>query len=426
MRDEEQRLLIVRERVLHPFAAGDVEMIRRLVKNEEVYIPAHEHAQAQAALLAAGERADRGQHILAAKAEGRETVARLLRQAAAVIEHRVKRAAALVREADKLREICRAYRGAEVEVARIGLFLIHDELHEGGFSRAVITDEGDALPAGDGQVKIGEELLFAVALGDAVHDKHLVTLEAALLELDGELLLLGRALGMAELFDALFHRESALVELVIAHEGPEMHLRRGALKLLYLCLILLVFLQLLLKAALPLLNVKAVVAGVKLRLAVDDFDRALDDAVKKIPVMADGEHRTLEAQKIVLQPLRRVQVEVVRRLIQQENVSVLKDKAREVHTGLFPAGERIKGLGEHCRGNIQTVCDAAALNVHLVPAEAGIVSLKLVILLQQLCRLVVFHLRFKLVHARGDGVDMPVRVAQHLLDRPALGVDGYL
>ena len=51
--------------------------------------------------------------------------------------------------------------------------------------------------------------------------------------------------------------------------------------LLYLCLILLVFLQLLLKAALPLLNVKAVVAGVKLRLAVDDFDRALDDAVKK-------------------------------------------------------------------------------------------------------------------------------------------------
>ena len=35
-------------------------------------------------------------------------------------------------------------------------------------------------------------------------------------------------------------------------------------------------------------------------------------------------------------------------------------------------------------------------------------------------------LRFKLVHARGDGVDMPVRVAQHLLDRPALGVDGYL
>ena len=127
-----------------------------------------------------------------------------------------------------------------------------------------------------------------------------------------------------------------------------------------------------------------------------------------------------EAQEIVLQPLRRVQVEVVRRLIQQENVSVLKDKAREVHTGLSPP-ERIKGLGEHCRGNIQTVCDAAALNVHLVPAEAGIVSLKLVILLQQLCRLVVFHLRFKLVHARGDGVDMPVRVAQHLLDRPALG-----
>ena len=187
---------------------------------------------------------------------------------------------------------------------------------------------------------------------------------------------------MTELFDALFHGESAFVELVIAHECPEVHLCGGTLKLLYLRLILLVFFQLLLEAALPLLNVKAVIAGVKLRLAVDDLDRALDDAIKKIPVMADGEHRTLEAQEIVLQPLCRVQVEVVRRLVQQENVGVLKDKARKVHAGLLPAGERIKGLGEHCRGNIQTVCHAAALNVHLVSAKAGIVGLKLIVLLQ--------------------------------------------
>ena len=41
----------------------------------------------------------------------------LLRQAAAVIKHRVKRAAALVREADKLRQVRGAYGGAEVEVA---------------------------------------------------------------------------------------------------------------------------------------------------------------------------------------------------------------------------------------------------------------------------------------------------------------------
>ena len=49
------------------------------------------------------------------------------------------------------------------------------------------------------------------------------------------------------------------MELVVAHEGPEMHLLGGPGELLYLGLVLLVFLQLLLKAALPLLDVKAVV-----------------------------------------------------------------------------------------------------------------------------------------------------------------------
>ena len=216
------------------------------------------------------------------------------------------------------------------------------------------------------------------------------------------------------------------MQLVRAHECPQVHLLRRAGELFDFRLILFVFFQLFLKAALPLLHVEAVIPAVKLRLAVGYFYRALHNAVKEPSVVAYHEHRAAEMQKILLQPLRRVQVEMVRRLVEQQYVRVLKDEPREVDARFLPAGERGERLGAHRGGNVQPVCDAIAVNIHVVPAEAAEVLAQAVVFRQQRAGIVVLHRARQVVNAAGYVVKPPVRVAQHILHRPPLGVDRYL
>ena len=104
-----------------------------------------------------------------------------------------------------------------------------------------------------------------------------------------------------------------------------MQLFRRALQLLDLGPVLFILPELFLKAALPLENEKAVIAAVKLGPAVHDLDAALRDDVEKIAVVADRKHRALEVQDIILQPFGGVQVKVVGRLVEQQDVRILQD-----------------------------------------------------------------------------------------------------
>ena len=83
-------------------------MVGRLVQNQQVDIPAHEHTKAEAAPLSAGESAHGREHVLPPKAEGGQPVPRLLGLAAAVVEHGIQRTAAVHGEADDLGQIWRA------------------------------------------------------------------------------------------------------------------------------------------------------------------------------------------------------------------------------------------------------------------------------------------------------------------------------
>ena len=271
-----------------------------------------------------------------------------------------------------------------------------------------------------------KERPLAVALAQTRHGQHVVTAEFLRREVHVELACLGRPLGRFELFHALFDGKRALVQLVVAHEGPEVQLGRRLRELLELGLIFLVFFELLVKAALPLDDVKAVVAAVEFGLAGREVDRALHDAVEKIPVVADDEHRAAKMQQVRLQPLGRAQVEVVRRLVEQENVRVLEDEPREVHARFLPAGETVERLRAHRGRDVQTVGDAVALVLHVVPAEAAEIFRQAVVLREQGGGVVRRHARGELVHARFHIVEPPVRLAQHVLRRPAVGVDGDL
>src|SRR5699024_8440515 len=106
---------------------------------------------------------------------------------------------------------------------------------------------------------------------------------------------LGGLLRLADALDAPIHGEGPLVELVVAHEGPQVQLVRRLLELADLGLLLLILAELLLVAPLLLDGVEGVVAGVELRLAVADLDDPADGPVQEVAVVADGHHRALEA-----------------------------------------------------------------------------------------------------------------------------------
>ena len=118
------------------------------------------------------------------------------------------------------------------------------------------------------------------------------------------------------------------MQLVRAHERPQMQIVRRLLQMGDLLLVFLILPAQLLVPALLFLGIERIVAVIKLRLAVDDLNDPLRDLVEKPAVVRYGEHRPLEVEQIVLQPLGGAQVQMVGRLVQQQYVRVFQNEAR--------------------------------------------------------------------------------------------------
>ena len=168
-----------------------------------------------------------------------------------------------------------------------------------------------------------EEHAVAKAFFELFERKHLVAAEFLRLELRAERPFLGRLVRRAHPLDALFHRQRAPVGLVHALEGKHTQLLGALFQLCDLGLLLFVLAHLFEIPPLLFHRVEAVVAAVELSLAVKHLDHARDGAVQKVAVMRDGDDRPLEGRQILLQPFDGVQVQMVRRLVEQQDIRIL-------------------------------------------------------------------------------------------------------
>ena len=205
-----------------------------------------------------------------------------------------------------------------------------------------------------------------------------------------------------------------------------MQIVRRLLEMCDLLLVLFVLLSQLLIPALLFLGIERVVAVIKLRPAVDDLDDALRDLVEKPAVVRYGEHRTLKVQQIVLQPLGRVHIEMVRRLVEQQNVRILQNEPGEIDARLFAAGEGVEKLLSHRRRDIQAVCHLAAAHLGVVSAERFKAGEQLVILGEQRAVVRYAHLLFEPAHPRLHRVEPLLGGREHVLHGIAVGVVRYL
>ena len=142
--------------------------------------------------------------------------------------------------------------------------------------------------------------------------------------------------------------------------------------------------------------------------------------------MTDGEDCPLEVQKIVLQPLDSVEIQMVGGLVQKKDFRVLQDQTGEVQAGFLAAGQALKTLCTHVRADLESVGDAIDGDVGLVAAETLIIRRQPVVFRQKSRRAVVLHLSGKPLHALTDGVHMAEGILQDVFGRPAVRVHRQL
>ena len=210
----------------------------------------------------------------------------------------------------------------------------------------------------------------------------------------------------------------AAVERAVV-DAPALHALKREAELPQLGLLLFVLLQLQVETRLLFLHVERIVAGIKFRLSIVQLDDAGHDAVKKIPVVGDGQDGSPEFFNIALEPFDRVHIQMVCRLVEQQDIRLFQQQPRQIHARLFAAGKAVKVLLPLRGGDAETVADLVGLHIRLI-AAAGLKARgkRVVFGKQRLVRL-RGHLLFQTAHFALDIRKLPERRAQHVLYRIA-------
>ena len=396
-------------------------MVRRLVEHEQIDFFIHEHAQPQPRLLAAGERTDGLEHVLAGEQECAEAVARRLGRAILLIEHRVIERALRVGKVNDLRQIARLDGRAELDLSLRGQ-LAEQHTQERRLAGAVVAEQRNALAAPHRQLHAGKQRPAAELLAEILDGEDFVAVELLFAEAGAERLLLGRPLRLLDALHAVLDGHGAAVEHAVV-DAPALHALDGEAELLELGLLLLILPELMVEALLLFLEVEAVVAAVELGLACGYFNDALHDLIEEIAVMRDRQDRSLEVTDVVLQPLHAAQVQMVRRLVEQQDVRLLEQQARQVHARLFAAGQAVEFPAAHFGRDAKAVTDLVDFRVLLIAAARQIGVAQAVIFAQIRSGSILFERFFQFLHPALQRGQRNKGRAQHILNGKSGRID---
>ena len=325
----------------------EVEMVGRLVEHQHGRLPTGEKRKHQPRLLAAGERPCRPAHVVATEAPATEVVLDLLippcRQTAAVgIGEMIERRAAEIQRLQlMLREVPHIGVAAATGRPRDGGEFAGETAQQSGLAGAVGAEYTDAVIRVDPQRDVLEDCCAVVADGRLVEHERRV---GDLLRLrEGEPI---RQFGVHRghqvhpfefLQPALCLAGLARLGAESVHEGVNL----GNATLLLLVHGGSAFQRL---RALPLEG--AVVSRVGRGLAVVQVDDLAQGAVQEVAVVGDQKQGALIPSHPVLEPQRRVEVQVVRRFVEEQEIRRRHERPGEIEADAPTPGKRNMGLAE--------------------------------------------------------------------------------
>jgi len=122
--------------------------------------------------------------------------------------------------------------------------------------------------------------------------------------------------------------------------------------------------------------------------------------------MGDDQGRACVVLQKLLQPFHRFDVEMVRRLVEQQHVAALAQQLGETDLGLLPSAQQGKRRRQMLRRDAQSLCDLRHLGLPLIAVQLLKVLLQL---------LVAVHQAFQLIRRFGHLGHLPLEAAHFLL-----------
>ena len=366
--DEQDGAVEVLQGLLQHVGAGDVQVVGGLVQTQQG-LRRHEHfRQGETPLLAAGEH----RHLLV---HGVPREQKRAQQAAHLGDGPAGRGMIQLLEDGVARvQLFQLVLGvvgeidvhAIVDGARIGLFHAGDHLQKRRLARAVGAHERHLVAAVHREVDAVVHRVVAVALHETARPHHLISRARRLHEVEvHRLLLLGDdRQRLLDLLDAplallgLLGLGGLVTEAV--DEGLQVRdllqrfrtLRLDALQALLACH-----------------QVLRVVALVQVHFPVVDFRHAVDHVVHEGAVVRDHDDGAGVAAQEALEPLHRFQIEMVRRLVEQQHLGVADEQFRKRDAHLPTAGELGGGTGHVALGEAEAEQHASHFRLQRVAAE---------------------------------------------------------
>ncbi|OPZ04886.1 MAG: hypothetical protein BWZ08_02600 [candidate division BRC1 bacterium ADurb.BinA292] len=324
MRDDEQAAGEAIEEILERVERGEVQIVGRLVEDQEVGVAQKSADQIEAAALAARELGDRGMLHLRGDAEafehhgrGQDGAAGLAQHVAALAQDVIERFFGGVEVGGFLVVIAEVDRRADDDLAGLGGGAAGEDIQQGRLAGAVGADQAEAFAAGEGVGEIpDEDVIVITGLDFAQFDDLLAESAAA----DGEGQLVGGGIGraLAEGFDAVD------AGLLLGGAGAGAAAQPG--QLLAQDRAPVVF-----QASLGFLAARAVgeVIGempfVDEDAPVGDFPDAIGHAIEEIAVVGDEEDRAGEGVEFLLEPLDGIGVEMVGGLVEDQEFGLAEE-----------------------------------------------------------------------------------------------------
>ena len=337
VRDQHHRAAEALERIDQRAAALDIEMVGRLVEHQQLRRPAGDQREVEPRLLAAGKRGDRHIGLLAAEAEGAEPGAHAFgrgigHQGREVGERRLgrpQRIDLVLREiAD--REVARPRRRSPLRRQQV-----REQPREGGLAVAVGAEQRDPFVRVDPEVQVPQHGTAGLVADGNVLERHERRLEPVGLgkgEFGGALVRRDGHIG--ELFERL-HAALRLARLGrLVAEAVDEALEPAA------CRVDTGLLGLRGRETLGMgLREAGVVAGIEGQPPARHVENAVRHRVEQIPVVAHHHQRPGIAFEIRLQPHGGFEIEMVRRLVEQQQVGLGEQRGGERDPHAPSAGE---------------------------------------------------------------------------------------
>ncbi len=225
----------------------------------------------------------------------------------------------------------------QLQASAAGLLRPHQHPDQRRFSRAILSHQRNLVAALDGEAHLPQHFLVPIALACLLHGSHRAAGLGRLRKPEVHHRLFVRNL---DPFDPLQFLDPALHLLGLGRlVAKALDKRLQVLNLLPLVAIRRRQLRPSLFACLQILRI---ISGIDMQPLVPQLHRAIHRHIQKIPVMRDQHIAKRIAAQILLQPVARLQVQMVRRLVQQQQVGPRQQQLGQRNPHLPSAAELLR------------------------------------------------------------------------------------